>query len=141
MTMRLHAAAVLVAMAAFTAYAHDGPTKPAAPSTSQAAPAAPDGDELTKMARAFVAQLAAGQFDKAVQQFDETMKRVLPAGKLKQILSRRHAVVGHEVGDEVGGDEPGLDAAVVEPGHEGCGVAGEGSGGWFAAICLRAFSS
>ncbi len=42
-------------------------------------------DERTEMARTLVAQMASGQFDKAVEPFDETMKRVLPADKLKQV--------------------------------------------------------
>ena len=31
------------------------------------------------MAKTLVAQMAAGQFDKAVEPFDETMKKALPA--------------------------------------------------------------
>jgi dienelactone hydrolase len=47
-------------------------------------PSASKTDERTQMARTLVAQMASGQFDKATQPFDETMKRVLPADKLKQ---------------------------------------------------------
>jgi len=41
-------------------------------------------DERTERARTLVAQMASGQFDKATEPFDETMKRVLPADNLKQ---------------------------------------------------------
>jgi uncharacterized protein len=37
------------------------------------------------MAKALVAQMAAGQFDKAVEPFDGTMKRALPPDKLKEV--------------------------------------------------------
>ena len=42
-------------------------------------------DERTEMATTFVAHMTAGRFDKAVESFDDTMKRVLPAEKLKQV--------------------------------------------------------
>ncbi len=44
--------------------------------------------EQIKMAKAFVAQMAAGQFEKAVEPFDQTMRQVLPAEKLKPIWDR-----------------------------------------------------
>ena len=48
--------------------------------------AAPDPTALRlEMARAFVAQMAAGQFDQAVAPFDPTMARALPAGKLQEL--------------------------------------------------------
>ena len=37
------------------------------------------------MAETLVAQMAEGQFDKAVEPFDQTMKRALPAEKLKEV--------------------------------------------------------
>jgi len=46
------------------------------------------GDQAAKrldIARELVAQMAAGQFEKAVDTFDQTMKRVLPATKLKEV--------------------------------------------------------
>ncbi|MGO9111137.1 MAG: alpha/beta fold hydrolase [Thermoguttaceae bacterium] len=48
-------------------------------------PAAPVGQSAKQleMAKSLVAQMAAGQFDKAVEPFDATMKQVLPAEKLK----------------------------------------------------------
>jgi len=47
-------------------------------------PAGAKTDERTEMARQLVARMASGQFDKASEPFDDTMKRVLPADKLKQ---------------------------------------------------------
>ena len=38
-----------------------------------------------EMAKLLVAQMAAGQFDKAVEPFDQTMQRALPAEKLKEV--------------------------------------------------------
>lgn len=38
-----------------------------------------------EMARTLAAQVAAGEFEKAVEPFDETMKRALPAEKLKEV--------------------------------------------------------
>ena len=38
-----------------------------------------------EMAKTLVARMAAGQFDKAVEPFDPTMKRALPADKLKEV--------------------------------------------------------
>lgn len=43
----------------------------------------PDGD--VAKAKRLVAQMAAGEFEEAVEPFDETMQRVLPAGKLEEI--------------------------------------------------------
>jgi uncharacterized protein len=40
--------------------------------------------ERTEMAKILVAQMAAGEFDKAVEPFDATMKTALPADKLKK---------------------------------------------------------
>jgi hypothetical protein len=37
------------------------------------------------MAKTLVAQMASGEFGKAIEPFDDTMKRVLPADKLKQV--------------------------------------------------------
>lgn len=37
------------------------------------------------IAKTLVAQMATGNFDKAVEPFDQTMKRALPAGKLKEV--------------------------------------------------------
>ncbi len=45
-------------------------------------------EEPTKhveMAKAFVTQMAGGQFEKAVEPFDQTMSKALPAEKLKQV--------------------------------------------------------
>lgn len=44
-------------------------------------------DDRLEKAKRFVSQMAAGEFDKAVEPFDGTMKRVLPAGKLNEIWS------------------------------------------------------
>ena len=52
------------------------------------APAVASDDQPAKrldMAKVLVAQMAAGQFDKAVEPFDQTMKRALPADKLKEV--------------------------------------------------------
>ena len=51
-------------------------------------PALASDDQPAKrldMAKALVAQMAAGQFDKAVEPFDQTMKQALPADKLKEV--------------------------------------------------------
>lgn len=40
-----------------------------------------------EMAKALVAHLAAGEFDRAIEPFDPTMKRVMPAAKLKEVWS------------------------------------------------------
>jgi dienelactone hydrolase len=45
----------------------------------------PDGYE--EKAKHFVSQMAAGEFEKAVEPFDETMRRVLPASNLNEIWS------------------------------------------------------
>jgi dienelactone hydrolase len=45
-------------------------------------------DERVEKAKDFVSQMAAGGFDKAVEPFDATMSRVLPASKLQEIWSR-----------------------------------------------------
>lgn len=44
-------------------------------------------DEHVAKAKRFVSQMAAGEFDKAVEPFDGTMKRVLPASKLNELWS------------------------------------------------------
>jgi len=44
-------------------------------------------DDRLEKAKRFVSQMAAGEFDKAVEPFDGTMKRVPPAGKLNEIWS------------------------------------------------------
>ena len=41
--------------------------------------------EQEELAGKFVAQVAAGEFDKAVEPFDKTMKQALPAEKLRQL--------------------------------------------------------
>lgn len=46
-----------------------------------------------EMAKSLVSQMAAGQFDKAIEPFDPTMRRVLPADKLKEVwdgLTKQH---------------------------------------------------
>jgi dienelactone hydrolase len=48
---------------------------------------ADEPDERVEKAKAFVSQMAAGEFDKAVGPFDATMSRVLPATKLAEIWS------------------------------------------------------
>lgn len=47
--------------------------------------AADQPSQRTDMAKTLVAQMAAAQFDEAVESFDTTMKRVLPAEKLKEV--------------------------------------------------------
>ncbi len=42
-------------------------------------------DRNVEKAKRFVSQMAAGEFDKAVEPFDKTMARVLPASKLNEI--------------------------------------------------------
>lgn len=42
-------------------------------------------DENVEQAKRLVAQMAAGEFDKAVERFDTTMARVLPASKLDEL--------------------------------------------------------
>ena len=49
--------------------------------------AADQSADRLKIAEVLVAQMAAGQFDKAVEPFDQTMKRALPANKLKEAWS------------------------------------------------------
>ncbi|MCL4855409.1 MAG: DUF3887 domain-containing protein, partial [Bryobacteraceae bacterium] len=44
-----------------------------------------ENDEHVAKARRLVSQMAAGEFDAAVEPFDQTMKRVLPAGKLDEV--------------------------------------------------------
>lgn len=44
-----------------------------------------ENDEHVAKTRRLVSQMAAGQFDAAVEPFDQTMKRVLPAGKLDEV--------------------------------------------------------
>lgn len=59
----------------------------------QSASAAEATDERVDRARQFVAQMAAGEFGKAVATFDETMAKALPASTLKQVwdgLVRQH---------------------------------------------------
>jgi len=41
-------------------------------------------DSLDLLARAFVQQMNSGQFDQSVQNFDETMSRLMPADKIKE---------------------------------------------------------
>jgi uncharacterized protein len=41
--------------------------------------------EQSEAAKKFVAQLAAGEFEKAAEPFDETMRQALPASKLKEL--------------------------------------------------------
>jgi len=44
-----------------------------------------DAQQRSESAKAFVAQIAAGQFDSAVELFDPTMQRALPVQKLKEV--------------------------------------------------------
>jgi uncharacterized protein len=48
-----------------------------------------------ELAKTLVAQMAAGQFDKAVEPFDPTMKRALPADKLKEAWDGLTRQYGH----------------------------------------------
>ncbi len=48
---------------------------------------ADEPDDHQQKAKHFVSQIAAGEFDKAVEAFDATMGRVLPAAKLNEIWS------------------------------------------------------
>jgi dienelactone hydrolase len=50
-----------------------------------AAPAKPETDKRTEIARKMVSDMASGDFDKATESFDDTMKRVIPATKLKEV--------------------------------------------------------
>jgi len=59
----------------------------------QAAAAEDRTDECVEAAKQLVARMAAGEFEKVVTPFDETMARVLPASKLEEIwagLLRQH---------------------------------------------------
>jgi hypothetical protein len=49
--------------------------------------------KIVEMAKTFVAQMAGGQFEKAVEPFDQTMSQALPAEKLKEVwdgLTKEH---------------------------------------------------
>jgi dienelactone hydrolase len=58
----------------------------AAPKEAEdAAPAKSEPDRRTEIARKMVNDMASGDFDKATESFDDTMKRVIPASKLKDV--------------------------------------------------------
>ena len=42
-------------------------------------------EKQIQLAKTFVSQMAAGDFEKAIQPFDETMKKAMPAEKLRQV--------------------------------------------------------
>jgi dienelactone hydrolase len=70
---------VIVALAGIQAMAQEKPAaKPATASADHSA-------NQIGIARNLVAQMAAGEFDKAVEPFDPIMKRALPADKLKEV--------------------------------------------------------
>ncbi|MGA2796386.1 MAG: alpha/beta fold hydrolase [Thermoguttaceae bacterium] len=52
---------------------------------SQSIASAGEDPKHVEMAKTFVTQMAGGQFDKAVEPFDQTMSQALPAESLKQI--------------------------------------------------------
>ena len=52
---------------------------------SQSIASADEAPKHVEMAKTFVTQMAEGQFDKAVEPFDQTMSQALPAEKLKPI--------------------------------------------------------
>ncbi len=52
---------------------------------SQSIASAEEPSKHVEMAKTFVTQMAGGQFDKAVEPFDQTMSQALPAEKLKPI--------------------------------------------------------
>jgi hypothetical protein len=52
---------------------------------SQPAATGEQPTQRVEMAKSLVDQMTAGEFEKAVEPFDETMKQVCPADKLKQI--------------------------------------------------------
>ena len=52
---------------------------------SQSTASADETPKHVEMAKTFVTQMAGGQFDKAVEPFDQTMSQALPAEKLKPV--------------------------------------------------------
>ena len=52
---------------------------------SQSIASAEEASKHVEMAKTFVTQMAEGQFDKAVEPFDQTMSQALPAEKLKPV--------------------------------------------------------
>jgi dienelactone hydrolase len=81
MATGLRTLALLLATAAVAVYGQDRPNSPATKSLTDKKIGQ---TEPVEMAKALVAQMASGQFDKAIQPFDDTMNRVLPSGTLKE---------------------------------------------------------